>query len=158
MAGPIMMTSRNRSGRNSRRLVAEINVTPLVDVMLVLLVIFMVTAPLLTASVEVDLPKTEAAQSRGQDEPLIVSINGAGKIYLQDTEMDVETLVARLKAITENKPDQRIFVRGDKGLQYGRIMEVMGTISAAGFTKVALVAEIPAGAPRPATPAARPAR
>jgi biopolymer transport protein TolR len=160
--GPVISLSRARGGR-SRRLVAEINVTPLVDVMLVLLVIFMVTAPLLTASVEVDLPKTEAATSRGQDEPLIISINGEGKIYLADTEMDVETLVARLKAVTENKPDQRIFVRGDKSLQYGRIMEVMGNISAAGFTKVALVAEIPAGPAggraQPARPqAARPAR
>src|SRR5215813_13041086 len=99
MAGPLV-SGRTRGWRSSRRLLADINVTPLVDVMLVLLVIFMVTAPLLTASVEVDLPKTEAAQSRGQDEPLVVSINGEGKIYLQDTEMDVDTLVARLKAIT----------------------------------------------------------
>ena len=141
-------------GRTRYTPMAEINVTPLVDVMLVLLVIFMVTAPLLTASVEVDLPKTEAAQSKGQDEPLVVSIKADGKLYLQDTEMEVEALIARLKAITENKAEQRIFVRGDKSLQYGRIMEVMGTISSAGFSKVALVAEIPAGA-APA-PAARP--
>jgi biopolymer transport protein TolR len=154
MAGPLIATGR-RGFRGQRRLVAEINVTPLVDVMLVLLVIFMVTAPLLTASVEVDLPKTEAAQSKGQDEPLVVSIKADGKLYLQDTEMEVEALIARLKAITENKADQRIFVRGDKSLQYGRIMEVMGTISSAGFSKVALVAEIPAGA-APAGAAPRP--
>ncbi len=154
MAGPLTSYSRGRGGRNSRRLVSDINVTPFVDVMLVLLVIFMVTAPLLTASVDVDLPKTEAAQSKGQDEPLIVSVNAAGKIFLQDTEMDAETLIARLKAITENKSDQRVFVRGDKTLQYGRVMEVMGTISAAGFSKVALVAEMPAGgAPAAARPA-----
>jgi biopolymer transport protein TolR len=152
MAGPMVAMGGPRSGRRRARLVAEINVTPFVDVMLVLLVIFMVTAPLLTAAVEVDLPQTRAAQATGQDEPLIVSINAEGKAYLQETEFDIDTLIARLRAITQSKPDQRIFVRGDKSLAYGKIMEVMGALSAAGFAKVALVAEIPAA------PGARPAR
>ena len=133
------MRGRRRGGR--RPLVAEINVTPLVDVMLVLLVIFMVTAPLLTSSVEVDLPRTQAAQSRGQDEPLVVTITAQDKLYIQDSEIAEDALVARLAAILRNKPDSRIFVRADRGIPYGRVMEVMGTISAGGFSKVALVTE-----------------
>ncbi len=147
MAGPLIAPGRARAGRRRARLVSDINVTPFVDVMLVLLVIFMVTAPLLTAAVQVDLPQTQAAQATGQDEPLVISINAEGKTFLQETEYDLDTLVARLHAITANKPDQRIFVRGDKGLAYGKIMEVMGALSQAGFTKVALVAEVPGAAP-----------
>ncbi len=143
MAGPMIASGRRRGGRRSRGMMAEINVTPFVDVMLVLLVIFMITAPLLTSTVEVDLPKTQAAQATGQDEPLVVSINAQNKLYLQDTEIAEDALVPRLRAITESKPDQRIFVRADKTLSYGRVMEVMGTISAGGFNKVALVAEMP---------------
>ncbi len=148
MAGPLMGATRSRSSRRTRRLVSDINVTPFVDVMLVLLVIFMVTAPLLTAGVEVDLPKTQAAQTTGQDEPLIVSVNAQGKIFLQETEMEQDVLIARLKAITANKPEQRIFVRGDRSLSYGKVMEVMGALSEAGFAKVALVAEIPGSSGR----------
>jgi biopolymer transport protein TolR len=156
MAGSLIGSARPRSHRRTPRLVSEINVTPFVDVMLVLLVIFMVTAPLLTASVDVDLPRTQAAQATGQDEPLVVSVNAQGKIYLQDTELEQDALIARLQAVTANKPDQRIFVRGDKALAYGRVMEVMGALSAAGFAKVALVAEIPGGtAPRPQPRATR---
>jgi biopolymer transport protein TolR len=143
MAGPLIGASRSRSARRSPRLVSEINVTPFVDVMLVLLVIFMVTAPLLTAGVDVDLPQTQAAQATGQDEPLVVSMNAQKKLFLQETELDRDALIARLKAVTSSKPDQRIFVRGDKGLPYGDVMEVMGALSAAGFSKVSLVAEIP---------------
>ncbi len=151
MAASLMGARRTRTSRRQARLVAEINVTPFVDVMLVLLVIFMVTAPLMTSAVEVDLPKTQAAQATGQDEPLIVSLNAAGKVFLQETEMEVDALVPRLQAITQNKPEQRIFVRADKSLPYGRVMEVMGTLSAAGFAKVALVSEMP-GATLPARP------
>ncbi len=154
MAGPLMAVGTGRIGRRRSRLVSEINVTPFVDVMLVLLVIFMVTAPLLTAAVEVDLPQTRAAQATGQDEPLIVTINAEGKTFLQETEFDTDALIARLKAITANKPDQRIFVRGDKSLAYGKIMETMGALSSAGFPKVALVAEVPGG-PQPAGRAGR---
>ena len=142
-----------RGRRGAYRPMADINVTPLVDVMLVLLIVFMITAPLLTVAVPVDLPKTQA-KSIGQDkEPLIVSIDAQGKVFLQETPLELDALVAKLKSVTGANPDARIFVRGDKGLTYGRIMEVMGTISAAGFNKVALVAELP----RP-TPSKAPAR
>jgi biopolymer transport protein TolR len=122
---------------------ADINVTPLVDVMLVLLVVFMVTAPMMTVAVPVDLPKT-VAQSINQDkEPLVVSVNASGEVFLQEKALKLDELVQKLKAISNANANARIFVRGDKGVVYGRIMEVMGTISAAGFNKVALVAELP---------------
>ena len=145
MAGPLMQTGRRGASRRGSRLVAEINVTPFVDVMLVLLVIFMTTAPLLTSTVPVDLPQTQAARATGQDEPLVVTVNSSGSVFLMDSELDLETLVARLRAITNNNNEARIFVRGDKAINYGRVLEVMGAISAAGFNKVALVAEVPAG-------------
>jgi biopolymer transport protein TolR len=113
--------------------------------MLVLLVVFMVTAPMMTVAVPVDLPKTQAHTINQDKEPLVVSIDADGKVYLQDKGMKLEDLVPKLKAVTGSNPDARIFVRGDKELAYGRIMEVMGTISSAGFTKVALVAELPQG-------------
>jgi biopolymer transport protein TolR len=145
---------RARSRRGGRTPIAEINVTPMVDVMLVLLIIFMVTAPLLTVGVPVDLPKTDASVISGQDEPLVVSINKAGDVYLQETEIDLNDLAPRLQAITQNKPDTRIFVRGDKSVNYGRIVEVMGNLNAAGFSRVALIAELPQGtAPSNGTPA-----
>ncbi|UUX48774.1 protein TolR [Nisaea acidiphila] len=133
----------NGGGRKRYRPLSEINVTPLVDVMLVLLIVFMVTAPLLTVGVPVDLPKTEAAQLTDEVEPLVVSVNAEGVIFLQETEVPRENLIPRLNAVTGQRPDVRIFVRGDKSIQYGTVMEVMGLISAAGFTKVALLAEIP---------------
>ncbi|MDP2697115.1 protein TolR [Thalassospira sp.] len=134
-----------RRGRRSRRRAAmsDINVTPMVDVMLVLLVIFMVAAPLMTVGVDVDLPETTAAPMSGQDEPLVVSVSSDGTIYIMDSEVENDSLTARLEAISENKLDTRIFVRGDRAIDYGRVMEVMGMINAAGFTKVALVAELP---------------
>ena len=142
-----MMSSggRLRGRHNSYRAVSEINVTPFVDVMLVLLIVFMVTAPLMTVAVPVDLPKTQARTVSQDKEPLVVSIDADGKVYLQDKAMKLDDLVPKLRAITGTNPDTRIFVRGDKGITYGRIMEVMGTISGAGFTKVALVAELPHG-------------
>ena len=130
-----------RDRRRAHRPMSEINVTPMVDVMLVLLVIFMVTAPLLTVGVKVDLPKTKASVISGQDEPLTITVDGEGRIYLQETELDLEALAPRLIAITSNNPDVRIFLRCDKTIQYGRVMEVMGTVNGAGFTKVALVTE-----------------
>ena len=137
---------RRRSGRRQRHhAMSEINVTPMVDVMLVLLVIFMVAAPLLTVGVQVDLPQTKAAVLSGQDEPLSISIDAAGKVYVQNTEIGIEELAPRLAAITGNNPDVRIFVRGDQTIHYGRVMEVMGTVNAAGFRKVALVT----GQPKP---------
>src|SRR5262245_47415034 len=130
-----------RSGRGRYRPLSEINVTPLVDVMLVLLIIFMVTAPLMTAGVSVDLPKTNAQPLNNDSQPLTVSINADGKIFLQDEPIELPDLVAKLQSIAQNNPERRIFVRGDKALAYGRIMEVMGTITEGGFTKVALLAE-----------------
>ena len=124
----------------------EINVTPMVDVMLVLLVIFMVTAPLLTVGVQVDLPKTKANVLQGQDEPLAISVDAKGIIFLQNTEIELEALVPRLMAITKNNPDARIFVRGDAAIPYGKVMEVMGLVNAAGYRKVALVTQQQHGA------------
>lgn len=123
---------------------SEINVTPFVDVMLVLLVVFMITAPLLTVGVPVDLPKTAASRMVGQDEPLVITVRADGKVYIQDTEIELARLVPRLQAITENKRDTRIFVRGDKAVAYGRVMHVMGTVNLAGFERVALITQMPA--------------
>jgi len=127
--------------RHRRPPMAAINVTPFVDVMLVLLIVFMVTAPLLTVGVTVDLPRATSSPLPGQDEPLSVSVRGDGQVYLQDSPLTVAELGPRLRAITERKPDARIFVRGDKVIDYGRVMEVVGAIHAAGFNKVALVTE-----------------
>ena len=142
-----MVSTFNRSKdlsfeiRQRRVPMSEINVTPMVDVMLVLLVIFMVTAPLLTVGVSVDLPKTKASSIPGDDEPLAVSIDNQGQIFLQEKKLDLESLVPRLLAITGNNPEVRIFVRGDKTIDYGRVMEVMGTVNDAGFKRVALITE-----------------
>ena len=132
-----LSSSSNRGGA-----FREINVTPLVDVMLVLLIVFMVTAPLLTVGVPVDLPKTKA-QALGQDrEPMSVTIRKGGRIYVQNTPVGDDDLVPRLTAISANGYDQRIFVRGDKSVDYGRVMEVMAMISAAGFTHIGLVTDV----------------
>lgn len=141
MAVTIQRISRHRRAR--RMAMSEINVTPFVDVMLVLLVIFMVTAPLLTVGVNVDLPETKAGALSGQDEPIAVSVDAGGQIYLQDTPVDLDTLVPRLTAITGANPNVRIFVRGDKAINYGRVMSVMGHINAAGYRRVALIAQEP---------------
>jgi biopolymer transport protein TolR len=143
--------SPGRGRRGRYRPLAEINVTPLVDVMLVLLIIFMVTAPLMTSGVPVDLPKTSAAPLNSDSEPLTVSIDAQGTIFLQDQQVEVADLVTKLQAIAQNNADRRIFVRGDKDLAYGKIMEVMGTITQGGFTKVALLAEQPAATPAGST-------
>ena len=138
MAASVQPVGRGRRSAR-RRPLAEINVTPFVDVMLVLLIVFMVTAPLLTAGVPVDLPKTKA-QPLGQDrEPLSVTIKKDGRIYLQNTPVQESELVAKLTAISQNGYDQRVFVRGDTSVQYGRVMEVMGMLSTAGFTHIGLV-------------------
>src|SRR5258707_8090376 len=142
MAAGIQMRDSGRRRRSKRRPMAEINVTPFVDVMLVLLIVFMVTAPLLTAGVPVDLPKTRA-QALGQDrEPLSITIRSDGRVYLQNTPVTEDDLVPRLTAIAANGYDQRIFVRGDKSVDYGRVMEVMGQLNAAGFTHIGLVTDV----------------
>jgi biopolymer transport protein TolR len=135
---------RIENGRRRGRIrpMSEINVTPFVDVMLVLLIVFMVTAPLLTVGVPVDLPKTKA-QALSQDrEPLSVSVRKDGHIYLQKLPVDEADLVPKLTAIATNGYDQRIFVRGDKAVDYGRVMEVMALISSAGFTHIGLVTDV----------------
>ena len=124
---------------------SQINVTPFVDVMLVLLVIFMITAPLLTVGVQVDLPETEAGASSGDDEPLAITITKENVILLQETKVQLGELVPKLMAISERRKDIRIFVRADTELAYGRVMEVMGTVNRAGFNKVALVTKIDKG-------------
>ncbi len=136
-------------GRKRRhQAMSEINVTPFVDVMLVLLIVFMVTAPLLTVGVPLDLPETKSTTVQGNDEPLVVSVNVEGRLFLEDLEIELDSLVAKLRAITGAKSDQRIFVRGDKNVNYGRVLEVMGEIHEAGFTRVAMVS---GGQPKIAT-------
>jgi biopolymer transport protein TolR len=141
MAGGIQAMGGRRRGRGRRRPMAEINVTPFVDVMLVLLIVFMVTAPLLTVGVPVDLPKTKAP-ALGQDkEPLSITIAKDGSIFLQKLKVPEDELVPKLTAISHNGYDQRIFVRGDKTVAYGKVVEVMGMLAAAGFTSVGLVTD-----------------
>jgi biopolymer transport protein TolR len=147
------VTNGGRHGKGRRRSAAyrpmsEINVTPMVDVMLVLLIIFMVAAPLLTVGVPVDLPKAQAPAINENKEPLVITVNSEGKIFLQETALEADdTLVPRLQAITHNDPEASIYVRGDRAINYGRVLEVMSMISAAGFTKVSLVAEMPGARP-----------
>jgi biopolymer transport protein TolR len=121
---------------------AEINVTPLVDVMLVLLIVFMVTAPLLTAGVNISLPKAQAKPIAQQDNaPLEIGLDAKGNAYVGRTLVDSERLRAMLSAIARENPEKRIFVRADQGLSYGRVMEVMGIASASGFTKISLITD-----------------
>jgi len=141
MFGSGHLRRRSRSGRNYQPM-SEINVTPFVDVMLVLLIIFMVTAPLLSVGVPIDLPRTEAKQLTGGKEPLTISVTKNGKLFLQETEIPLDEIVTKLVAITRRGYNQRIFVRGDRAINYGMVMKVMGTIAAAGFTRIALVTEI----------------
>jgi biopolymer transport protein TolR len=141
MAGGIQHTSARGRGRMRRRAMAEINVTPFVDVMLVLLIVFMVTAPLLTVGVPVDLPKTKAP-ALGQDrEPLSITVRRDGAIFLQKEQVPEAALIDRLTAIASNGYNQRIFVRGDTAVNYGKVMEVMGVLAAAGFTHIGLVTD-----------------
>jgi biopolymer transport protein TolR len=133
------------NGRRTRyQPMSAINVTPMVDVMLVLLVIFMVTAPLLTVGVPVDLPQTKAPAITEPKEPLVITIDHAGKIYLQNSALaSDDELAPKLEAVTRNNPNAVIYVRGDRAVDYGRILEVMGLVSEAGFNKVSLIAELP---------------
>ena len=173
MAGVIRSAGSGGGGSRFRRRqafnpIADINVTPLVDVMLVLLIIFMITAPLLQVGVPVDLPKTSAQQVGGKDEPLVVSVNSKGEVFLGETPYDIPALAAKLKAVHDEKPDQRVFMRGDKAVDYGKMMEVMGVVIDSGFRQLGLLGEqaqqigkgggtispVPGAAPRPQQPAA----
>jgi biopolymer transport protein TolR len=145
--GNATMSGRRR-GHRRRGVMAEINVTPMVDVMLVLLIIFMISAPLLTVGVPLDLPQSQAKSLDQDKEPLTISVNTQGQVFLQNTEIGVDELVPKLKAITETRGggmDERVYVRGDKKVDYGTVMKVMGRLSAAGFHKVALVTEVEQG-------------
>jgi biopolymer transport protein TolR len=144
MAGSVANGSppgRRKRRRRAYEPMSQINVTPFVDVMLVLLIVFMITAPLLTVGVPVDLPKSKAESISEPVEPLVVSVDRKGDIFLQETKVELGQLVARLRAVTDRKPDTRIYVRGDRAIDYGRVMQVMGTINGAGFSRVALVTE-----------------
>jgi biopolymer transport protein TolR len=134
-----------RRRRQALRPMAEINVTPMVDVMLVLLIIFMITAPLLAVGVPINLPKSQAPPIESSTEPLTVTINKDGKIFLQDTEIPYAELIPRLQAIAKNGYKERIFVRGDKSVDYGAVMRVMGALKGAGFDKLTLVTDVEHG-------------
>ena len=127
--------------RSEREPMSEINVTPFVDVMLVLLIIFMVTAPLLTVGVQVDLPETSADTLPEESEPLTLTINSKGEVFVQETKIEFNNLIKKILAVSNNRTDTRIYVRGDKTINYGRVLEVMGILSGSGFTKVALISE-----------------
>ena len=138
------------SGHRRRRrhgVMSEINVTPMVDVMLVVLIIFMVSAPLLTVGVPIDLPQSQAKSLDQDKQPLTVSVNLQGEVFLQDTKIPVDELVPKLRAVTESRGgmDERIYVRGDRKVDYGTVMRVMGRLSSAGFRRVALVTEVEQG-------------
>jgi len=127
--------------RSLREPMSEINVTPFVDVMLVLLIIFMVTAPLLTVGVQVDLPESSADSLPEEQEPLTLTITAKGEILIQESKVEFERLVPKILAVSQNRTDTRIYVRGDKAINYGRVLEIMGMLSGSGFTKVALISE-----------------
>ena len=143
-AGTPMIGKRRH---HRRKVMSEINVTPMVDVMLVLLIIFMVSAPLLTVGVPIDLPQTQAKSLDQDKEPLTISVNEKGEIYLQNAEIEVDNLIPKLQAVADARggTDARIYVRGDKKVDYGTMMRVMGRLSAAGFHRVALVTEFEQG-------------
>ena len=127
--------------RSSKEPMSEINVTPFVDVMLVLLIVFMVTAPLLTVGIPVDLPKIKANALTDQKDPLEITLKLDGNVYLGESLVEVENLIPRLDAITDQNTQARIYVRGDRSVSYGRVMEIMSIINSAGYIKVALVAQ-----------------
>ncbi|MEJ8574081.1 protein TolR [Microbaculum marinum] len=133
--------SRRRRGQRYRPM-SEINVTPFVDVMLVLLIVFMVTAPLLTVGVPIDLPESQAKPLEGQKEPLTISVDNEGRVFLQDTQIKIEELVPKLTAVAEQGVEERVFVRGDRTVDYGTVMRVMGRLNSAGFRRIALVTDM----------------
>ncbi len=141
MGAKLAPSSRNGGRQKRHALNSEINVTPMVDVMLVLLIIFMVASPMMVTGVNVDLPETSANPVPNQEEPLSVSVKSDGSVYLQTTQIRVVDLPAKLQAIIGEKPDTRILIRGDKNVDYGAVMNVVAAINAAGFTKVALITD-----------------
>ena len=136
------MYNRILNKNNKNKTISQINVTPFVDVMLVLLIVFMITAPLLTVGVSVDLPKTKAAQLNSKGDPIVVSIKQNGDLYIQERSIDALNLLPRLKAISEGNKNLRIYVRGDKNVPYGIVLDTIAKIKTSGFKKVALVAKL----------------
>ena len=138
-----MITSNNLNKRKKQRYtqMSEINVTPFVDVMLVLLIVFMVTAPLLTVGIKVDLPKVKATALTDIKDPIEITVNLDGEIYIGESKVEVQNLIPRLNAITEQNTEARIYIRGDRVVAYGRIMEIMSIINSAGYIKVALITQ-----------------
>ena len=130
---------RGRRSRAKRGPMADMNMTPFIDVMLVLLIIFMVAAPMMTVGVPVDLPETRAKAMEGQTQPITVSIDGHGRIFIQEVELRLDDLVPKLQAIAKNGIEERVFVRGDKTTDYGTILRVMGRLNDAGYKKIGLV-------------------
>lgn len=141
MGAKLAPSSRNGGRQKRHALNSDINVTPMVDVMLVLLIIFMVASPMMVTGVNVDLPETSANPVPNQEEPLSVSVKSDGSIYLQTTQIRLVELPAKLQAIIGEKPDTRILIRGDKNIDYGTVMNVVAAINSAGFTKVALITD-----------------
>jgi biopolymer transport protein TolR len=141
VAGGSPSGSRRRHRRHARGVMSEINVTPMVDVMLVLLIIFMVAAPLLTVGVPIDLPQTAAKPMEGQTDPINISVEANGKVFIQESEIAIDDLVPKLMAVAKNGVEERIYVRGDKAADYGTVMRVMARISAAGFKKIGLITQ-----------------
>jgi biopolymer transport protein TolR len=145
--GGVATVGAGRRRHRRKAVMSEINVTPMVDVMLVLLIIFMVSAPLLTVGVPIDLPQTKAKSLDQDREPLSLSVNLQGQVFLQNSEIPLDELVPKLKAVTDARGgyDERIYVRGDRKVDYGTVMRVMGRLSSAGFRRVALVTEVEQG-------------
>ncbi len=145
MAASVQPPARPGGGRRGRARkhmpMHEINVTPFVDVMLVLLIIFMVTAPMLTSGVPIELPDSKGQQLQTNKEPVTISVDKSGKVFIQETEIKLDELGPKLKAIAKNGVEEQVFIRGDKGIDYGTVMRVMGRVKAAGFTKVSLITE-----------------
>ena len=138
----VLNSPRASRGKGRRgRPMAEINVTPFVDVMLVLLIIFMVAAPLLQVGVPIELPETKGQQLQTNKDPVTISVDKAGKVFIQETEIKLDEIAPKLRAIAKSGYDEQIFIRGDKGIDYGTVMRVMGRVKSAGFTKVSLVTE-----------------
>ena len=140
-----MLNLKNNRMHKKNRVISQINVTPFVDVMLVLLIVFMITAPLLTVGVSVDLPKTKASQLNSKGDPIIISIKKNGELYIQEREIDTLQLLPRLKAISSGNKNLRIYVRGDKDVPYGLVLDTIAKIKSSGFKKVALVAKLQEG-------------
>ena len=147
IGGTAAAVAVGRRRHRRKAVMSEINVTPMVDVMLVLLIIFMVSAPLLTVGVPIDLPQTRAKSLDQDREPLTLSVSLQGQVFLQNSEIPIDDLVSKLKAVTDARGgyDERIYVRGDRKVDYGTVMRVMGRLSSAGFRRVALITEVEQG-------------